>query len=270
MKGAMRRYICAHLCHLWIVVCSILTAPTLAHSQNYPGHRLSIGRGTLLLIPDSLTGLTVWARRDTRTGHRPSPDFVGWFDHDSVSAWIDRSRQLLAGRSPDAGDKVETSPLVARDGGTLALMRLGDAGDLCCALSFGHPREWQRWIIESSTGEILRLLDSLDLLAASTRLDPPAGLGYANPTNRRATPDRKAGPVPVVTGEGGEIWAMAVLNERGEVIPGSGEILWASRAELGRAVLEVLPAYRYQRKDGGKPGRLVVYQRFRVRGESEK
>lgn len=263
----MRSFTCIYLCHLWLISSFVLRAPALAYGQNYPGHRLPIGRGTLLLVPDSLTGLTIWARRDTRPGHRPSPDFVGWFDHDSVSAWIDRSRQLFADRPPDEGDKVETPPLVARDGGTLALLRFGDAGDQCCALSFGHPREWQRWIIESGTGEILRLLDTLDLLAASTRLDPPAGLGYANPTNRRATPDRKTGPLPMVTGEGGEIWAKAELNERGEVIPETVRVLWASRPELAKGVLQVLPGYRYQRKDGGKPDRLVVYQRFRVSGE---
>ena len=257
----------AHLRHLRLVIFVSVLLPAVVQGQSYPGHRITIGRGTLLLIPDSLTGLTIWARRETRPGYRPSPDFVGWFDHDSVSVWIDRSRQLLAGGPPDEGDKVETPPLVARDGGTVALMRFGDPGDPCCALAFGHPRERQRWIIESSTLEILRLLDTLDLLSASTRLHPPTDLGYANPTNRRATPDRKAGPLPVVTGEGGEIWARATLNEQGEVIPGSGVIVWASRAELGRAVLEVLPGYRYQRKDGGRPGGLVVYQRFRVSGE---
>jgi hypothetical protein len=70
-----------------------------------------------------------------------------------------------------------------------------------------------------------------------------------------------------VQGQPGEIWARAALNERGEVMPGSGEILWASRPGLGEAVLEVLAGYRYQRHDGGRPERLVVYQRFRVKPE---
>lgn len=108
-----------------------------------------------------------------------------------------------------------------------------------------------------------RLLDTLHLLAGSSRLDPPADLVYANPTNRRATPDRTVGPMPVFRGDSGEVWARMILDDRGAVEPGSGAILWASRKELGDAVLRVLPSYRYKLKT--QHSRIAVYQRFRVK-----
>src|SRR5262245_41316060 len=54
--------------------------PTAKSHQPCPGHRLVIGAGTILLVPDSTTGLTIWATRETRPGRNPSPDFVGWLD----------------------------------------------------------------------------------------------------------------------------------------------------------------------------------------------
>ena len=193
---------------------------------------------------------------------------MGWFAPESVETWVTSSRQLLAGPKPLEGDAIEGAPLVALDQGRVALMRLGDSEEPTFAITFGHPREHQRWLIEATASEVGRLLDTLEVFARSSRLAPPAGLGYANPTHRSVTPDRKRGALPDVAGESGEIWATAELNMEGEVIPGTSRVLWASGPALAKAVLRVLPGYRYQRKDGGTPPRLAVYQRFRVKAVS--
>src|SRR5262245_8803050 len=102
-----------HLRNLWI----LFLFPSMALGQSYPGHRLSLGAGTILLIPDSTTGLTLWATRATRPGSRPSPDFVGWFEPESVTAWTRVVRQFIDG----SGE--ESQRLVARDSGFVSLLR---------------------------------------------------------------------------------------------------------------------------------------------------
>lgn len=253
MKTLMRPIICAHLC-----ICFLIPwlTPQPAVSQTSPAHRLVISAGTLLVIPDSTTGLTLWATRPARAGYRPSPDFVGWFEPDSVVAWSARTREFLSGSA------AESASLTAWDGGRVNLVRMEDA---CCAIAFGHPGETQRWIIEASAAEIVMFLDSLDLLARSSRLHPPEDLVYANPTNRKATPDRTVAPSPAFRADSGEVWARLTLDRSGVVMPGSESILWATRKDLGDAVLRVLSGYRYRRKDA-KAQRMMVYQRFRVRG----
>jgi hypothetical protein len=264
MKPSMSRQIAAHLFRVWMIGASLAT-PATAQTHTRQGHRLPVGAGTLLLVPDSQTGVTIWARRDTRPGHRPTPDFVGWFAPESVEAWIAVTRQLLAGPRPLEGDAIEGTPLVALDQGRMGLMQTGDSVERRFGLTFGHPREHQRWLIEATATEIGRLLDSLALLARTSRLAPPAGLTYANPTHRAVTPDRKEGVPPRVTGDPGEIWATMVLDEKGRAIGGTTRVLWATRPALADAVLAVLPGYRYARRDGRREG-LVVYQRFRVSG----
>lgn len=235
--------------------CIALLVLLPGRAPEYPGHRIAIGSGTLLIIPDTITGLTLWATRAARPGYRPSPDFVGWFEPDSVVSWVGQARRFIAAGSD------ESARLTAREGGLVSLLRQEDA---CCALAFGHPSEKQRWVIEASGREVLALLDTLELLALSSRLDPPADLTYANPTNRRTTPDRTVGPSPHFSGNSGEVWTTMTLDRLGAVIPGSQSILWATRHQLGDAVLGMLPRYQYNRKDA-KTQRLVVYQRFRVR-----
>lgn len=249
----MRDLIGSNQYRLWLLV--ILLHPVSLLGQQYPGHRLTLGAGTILLLPDSTTGLTLWATRTPRPGYQPSPDFVGWFAPESVTVWSSRARQFLSGSG------AESASLVGPDGGGVSLIRLEGS---CCALAFGHSSEQQRWVIEASSVQFIALLDSLDHLAHSSRLHPPLDLGYANPTNRIATPDRELGPPPSLRGRSGEVWATMTLDEHGAVVPATGAILWASRPELGEAVLKVLPGFRYRRKDGGTR-RLVVYQRFRVR-----
>lgn len=232
-----------------------------APAQESPGHRVAVGTGTVLLLSDSSAGLVLWAMTPPRPGHRPSPDFVGWLDPGRVGPWARDVRDLLAGQR---GGR-ESARLVAWDGGFVSVIREEPAGGSLTVLAFGHPRERTRWILEASPGAIGALVDTMERLAGRSRLAPPTGVGYANPTNRGATPDRTTAPVPAVAGPGGEVWASAELDHNGAVVAGSSAILWASRPELGRAVLAVLPAYRFQRKDGGEPGRLRIYQRFRVR-----
>lgn len=255
MKTLLKPFICADLCHLWIVIGLFSLPPASVASQTYPGHRIGIGAGTILLIPDSTTGLTLWATRTIRPGYKPSPDFVGWFSPESVAAWSPRAREFLNGSG------AESARLVARDSGGISLIRVEDA---CCGLAFGHPSEQQRWVIEAGSREILALLDTLDLFARKSRLNPPLDLGYANPTNLRATPDRMVGPSPALRAASGEVWARMTLDRSGAVIPGSESILWATGKHLGDAVLGVLSGYRYHRKDA-EAERLMVYQRFRVK-----
>lgn len=232
----------------------MLFLPATTLGQDLSSHRIMLGAGSVLLIPDSITGLTLWATRATRPGYGPSPDFVGWFEPESVTAWTEGARQLI-GSSGDEGGR-----LVARDSGFISLLRQEDA---CCLLAFGHPSERQRWVIEASGREMVALLDTMELLAAASRLHPPPDLGYANPTNRSATPDRTASPMPAFRGETGEVWAKIELDSSGRVSPGGTEILWASSEHLGRVVLRVLPGYRYTLKT--QQSRTVVYQRFRIK-----
>lgn len=260
----IRRIISSHLCHLWYAVLTLCLSTSLS-AQQYAGHRLRIGPGTVLLIPDSSSGLVIWASRLARPGHRPSPDFVGWIAPERVGRWRTAVRTLLAGPAPDSGKFFESEYLDAVDGGRISVARSARAEGVETALVFGHARERSSWIIESSPAEVSALLDSLARLAGVSRLDPAPGVGYANPTNRRITPDRIQAQPPAVSGEPGEIWASAELDGTGSVLRGSERILWASRPELGQALLAVLPGYRYQRKDGGVPERLWVYQRVRVR-----
>jgi hypothetical protein len=244
-----------------------LLLPVAARSRE-PGVRLQIGVGTVLLIADQRTGLTLWATRATRPGHRPSPDFVGWFDPEKVAPWVERTRPLLSRRAPAQGEGLEGPELTAVDGGWISVLLTGERDDRPFLLAFGHPSERQRWVIEATVGELGRLLDSLRSLAARSRLAPPAGLGYANPTHLSTTPDRERGTrLPDIGSmRSGEVWATAELDAEGGVIAGTSRVLWSSRAELAGPVLAVLPQYRYRRRDGGEPPRLVVYQRFRVKG----
>jgi hypothetical protein len=260
----VNRFICAHPCHLWILLLLGPVARADPQAPDPPGHRLALGAGTVLLVPDSVTGLTLWATRETRPGRSPSPDFVGWLDPEAAAGWAAQSRLLLGGVSPPEGEAVEGPRLSAVDRGYLTLLRFGDPVERSYAFAFGHPEEQQRWLIEATAGEVQQLLDTLAALAGLSHLRPVEGVGYANPTHRRITPDREQGPVPALSGEPGEIWARLELDRSGAALPRSGRILWGS-TEQGKAVLKVLPGYRYRRKDGGKPERLVVYQRFRVR-----
>lgn len=259
-----RVFIGSHLGHLWYAVLSLL-ATVSAGAQQYPAHRLQLGPGTVLLIPDSSTGLIIWATRPARPGHRPSPDFVGWIAPERVDRWRTAVRALLAGPAPDSGKYFESEYLDAVDGGRISVARSARAEGEETALVFGHARERPSWIIEAGPAEVEALLDSMATLARTSRLKPPAGVGYANPTNRKVTPDRVRASMPSVSGAAGEIWAAAVLDSLGYVLAGSSRILWASRPQLAKAMLEVLPSYAYRRKDGGVPGRLWVYQRVRVR-----
>src|SRR5262249_57667386 len=129
----------------------------------------------------------------------------------------------------------------------------------------GKRTERPGWGMNARGRELRALLDPRTTLARPSRLNPPARLAYANPTNRRATPDREVGPLPAIRGDSGEVWARMTVNEAGSVIPGSGMILWASRQDLGDAVLRVISGFRYRRKES-RTGGLVVYQRFRVKG----
>lgn len=245
-----------------------LLLPVAARSQEPGVVRLETGAGTVLLIADQQTGLTLWATRPPRPGHRPSPDFVGWFGPEKVAAWVEQTQPLLSRPAPAPGEGLEGPALAAADGGWVSVLLRGEGGDRPFLLGFGHPSERQRWVIEASAGELHRLLDSLWSFAARSRLAPPTGLGYANPTHRSTTPDREPGsPLPDVGAmRPGEVWASAELDGRGAVIAGTSRVLWASRAELAGPFLAVLPGYRYRRRDGGEPPRLRVYQRFRVRG----
>jgi len=253
------------------LVSILLAIPCTARSQTFPGHQLRIGQGTVLVVPDQITGLTLWATRETRPGRRPSPDFVGWFDPDRVTPWVERTRPLLAHPPPAAGEGLEATPLVAVDQGRVSLVLSGDSTDRPFLLSFAHPSERQRWIIEATGDEIGRLLDTLVLLAVRSRLRLPPGVGYANPTHRAATPDREpVSRLPDMAGQGpGEVWARVEHDSLGAAISGTSRVLWATRPGLAAPVLAVLPEYRYRRRDGGRPARLVVYQRFRVRGRGD-
>jgi len=253
------------------VAAILLVFPGTASGQKFAGHRLEVGQGTVLIVPDQATGLTLWATRETRPGHRPSPDFVGWFDPDSIAPWVAQTRLLLGQSPPAAGDGLEAAPLIAADRGRVSLFLVGDSTDRPFLLSFGHPSERQRWVIEATAGEIGRLLDTLGVLATRSHFAPPSGLGYANPTHRSATPDRDPGSrSPDVAAQGpGEVWATAELDSTGAVIGGTSRVLWADPAALAGRVLAVLPGYRYHRRDGGRPARLAIYQRFRVRGKRE-
>ncbi len=254
----------SHLCHLWYAVLSLLTT-TSAPAQQFPAHRLQLGPGTVLLVPDSSTGLVIWATRSARPGHRPSPDFVGWIAPEHVERWRTAVRALLAGPAPDSGKFIESEYLDAVDGGRISVARSARAEGVETALVFGHVRERPSWIIEAGPALVASLLDSMATLARASRLDPPVGVGYANPTNRTVTPDRVRASPPSVGGVTGEIWAAAAVDSLGRVVPTTSRILWASRPALAKAMLEVLPRYVYRRKDGGVPGRLWVYQRVRVR-----
>ena len=245
-----------------------LLLPVAARSQERGVLRLQIGVGTVLLIADQQTGLTLWATRAPRPGHLPSPDFVGWFGPEKVAPWVDSTRPLLSRPASAQGAGLEGPALAGVDGGWISVLWTGEPGDRPFLLGFGHPSERQRWVIETTAGELRGLLDSLSSFAARSRLAPPPGLGYANPTHRSATPDRERGaPVPEIGSmRPGEVWATAELDAGGAVLTGTSRVLWSSRAELAGPVLRVLPGYRYRRRDGGDPPRLVVYQRFRVRG----
>src|SRR5512147_1390447 len=178
----------SHLGHLWYAVLSLL-ATVSAGAQQYPAHRLQLGPGTVLLIPDSSSGLVIWATRPARPGHGPSPDFVGWLPPERVDRWTVAVRVLLAGPAPAEGRFFESEYLEAADGGRISAVRSGSAQGSETALVFGHIRERPSWVIESSESEVAALLDSLARLARVSRLDPVPGVGYANPTNRRITPD---------------------------------------------------------------------------------
>jgi hypothetical protein len=248
------------------VVAFLVTVPALAARQ-YPAHRFQLTSGTLLLIPDSSAGLIVWATstRPARPGHRAPPDFVGWFAPERIERWRNAVGALLERPVPDSGKYLESEYLEAMDGGRMSVARSARPDGVETALVFGHVRERPSWTLELTEAEVETLVDSMATLAAASHLDPPSGVGYANPTHRAITPDRRQAPRPDVCCGPGEIWATAALDSLGRVVPESARILWASRSALGKAMLEVLPEYAYQRKDGGVPGRLWVYQRVRVR-----
>lgn len=253
----------------WPLAVLPLCLPHSADAQAGAARRFQLGAGAVLLAPDRRAGLTLWAARETRPGRRPSPDFVGWFEPASVAPWVERTRPLLTGAPiPPTGEGLEAPTLTALDGGRVSLVLLGDGTDRPFYLSFGHPSERQRWVIEATAGEVSGLLDSMRSLAARSRLDPPEGIGYANPTHRATTPDREPGARLPDVGRvrPGEVWASAELDATGAVLPGTSRVLWSSRPALAAPVLAVLPGYRYRRRDGGRPERLVIYQRFRVRG----
>jgi hypothetical protein len=250
---------------------AFLPAAPAPRAQDWPGHRLRLGQGTLIALADEHTGLTLWATRPADPGRRPPPDFVGWFDPALVRTWLVDGRALLGAASPMGDSVLETPPLVALDGATLTLIRrASDPADGSPFLvAFGHPAERARWAITAQRAELAALLGTLDRLGPRSRLSPPPDLGYANPTNRRATPDREPagarfGPLPGP----GEVWMEAELDEQGRFRPGSQRVLWATSPTLAAAVSRDLEVYRYKRHDRGRPARLRIYQRVRV-GEKQ-
>lgn len=255
----------ARLCRL--LALAVLLPVALA-AQERPALRLAFGPDArILLLADSATGLTLWAAGVHRPDRWPAPDFVGWFDPDSVRAWLPLARALLATERPPAEDAIETPGLAAVDGGFLTLALIGGDSGRQYLLTFGHQRQRERWFLAGSGGDWGRLLDSLGAMAHRSRLAPPRGLGYANPTEVAVTPDRSPdSPFPAPgPGETGEVWARAELDSAGAVIAGSVRLLWSDAPRLAQSVRELLPRYHYDRRDSGVPARLRIYQRFRAR-----
>jgi len=243
-----------------------LLLPSGLAARQAPAYRFAPAPGVqILLVADSSTGLVVWAAGVRRPERKPAPDFVGWFDPDSVRAWLPLARSLLALPSPDTS-AVETRELVAADGGFLTLVHAPDQGGRPWLLSFGHLSQRERWFLAGRAAEWAGLLDSLASLSRRSRLRPPAGTGYANPTHLVVTPDRlPESPLPPGAPGPGEVWASAELDPAGAVVQGTVRILWSDAPSLAEQVRALLPRYRYQRHDGGRPSRLRIYQRFRVR-----
>jgi hypothetical protein len=168
---------------------------------------------------------------------------------------------------------LETPLLEAADGGQVALVALGASVDTLhpILLTFGHRAERARWMVPSDRSEMHTVLGALERHARHGRFRPPPDLGYINPTNRAATPDRDPGSVPPAYPRrlldrrvGGEVWASFEIGRDGAALPGSLRVLWTDQPELATAVREVLASYRYPRRDAARiPPRLRVYQRFR-------
>lgn len=244
-------------------------APANAPAQQ--AERLAFGRGTVIVMVDDSTGLDLWAARRPRPGERRSPDFVGWFDPDRVLGWLPDARTVLSASAPESL-AVESTALEATDGGFLTLVRVSAAADTAhpILLAFGHRSERSRWAIPVEAAGAESLLAAVERGASHGRLGPPTDLGYANPTNRAATPDRD--PVSgsptfpqalAAGGIGGEVWAMFDIGPDGRLLPGTLKVLWSDRPELADAVRAALTPYRYTRRDDGRPPRLRIYQRFR-------
>jgi len=256
-----------------LIGAALAVAPAVL-AQAPPGSRLPIGVGSLLLLADTTTGLTLWATRSPRPGHRPTPDFVGWFEPDAAAEWVVTGHAVLAETVEPDAEGWETERLTARDGGFLTLIRLRSPADADrpFLLAFGHPAERQRWMIEATQHEVTDLLDLFGRIASRGRLAPPPNLGYANPTHRAVTPDRDPAsrPPTIRTAKGGEVWLSADLDPDGFVTPGSTRVLWSAGSDLSPPILAAMAGYRYRRKDGGQPERLRVYQRFTVRAKGER
>jgi len=234
--------------------------------------RIVFGRGTVLVIADSSTGLDLWAVRRPEPGERRAPDFVGWFDPELVLAWLVSARNLIVAPPPDTAG-LETLPLRAMDGGFVTVVALSEYVDTAhpILVTFGHVSERARWVIPSDRREAALLLSTLERAAHRSRLHPPANLDYVNPTNRAATPDRDPGSRPpafprrlLAQGIGGEVWARFDIGPDGAVRPASLQLLWTDRQELADAVRHVVAGYRYQRRAAvNVRSTLRVYQRFR-------
>jgi hypothetical protein len=103
--------------------------PAAAVAQDSTVSRLAWGSVNVLVRPDTVAGVRLWAQTSALGYTGRSRMFVASYDPVMVEPWLDQAHSILVWKQPPSSDSskaLETAPLVNEDGSTLVLIRKRD------------------------------------------------------------------------------------------------------------------------------------------------
>lgn len=207
--------------------------PAAAAAQDSTISRLSWGSVNVLVRPDTVAGVRLWAETSVLGYNGKPKKFIASYDPAKVEPWLDQAHGILVWKKPPSTDSsmaLQTAPLVDEDGSTLVLIRKRDKSKWAkqVTLLMIGPKGGSPWSIEAKVPEASALVQAMFVRASQSRYQPMADhVPDANLFSQEEAPSLIGTPAIYypnfmqVRGRQGEVWAEYVVREDGTPDPDS-------------------------------------------------
>jgi TonB family protein len=237
--------------------------------------RFAWGTVNVLVLADSTTGTRLWAFTSS-LGYDGRPlQFVGSFDPDRLSPWLDLAYAVVARTPPAVPDSIpalQSPPVTSTDGSQLVVLRGRDKGRWAkrARILLIGPTGRHPWSIDASLDEADAFLKALYHQAFESRLQPDStAVPEANPMAGGTCPWPLPGNPALVypyrsqrMGQAGEVWMSFVVQADGTVDGESFRALLFDDPAFADAAYDALKDFRFQPGTlHGQPTAMRVFQR---------
>lgn len=237
--------------------------------------RFAWGNVNVLVQADTMQGTRLWAQTSSLSYNGQPLAFVGSFDPEYLSAWLDRAHAVLARTPPPVADSVQglvSPPLFTRDSSRLVVVRRRSRGKWAkrASLLLVGPSDRTPWSIDATLEEADQFLQALFIRASESRLqsDSTAVLD-ANPMVAETCPWPLPGnPLPDYpylrdqARRTGEVWMTFIVQPDGSADSESFRALLSDDAAFTDAAYRALKESRYRPGSlRGRPIAMRVFQR---------